>query len=77
MTFYHCVDTMKAEKTGKLNRKEGWQRRRGAEGIEFQALVTLQLDEFFRYFNYYYPGKNKEEIISSHGLTQTLSLIHI
>lgn len=40
-------------------------RRRANEGGEWESELTVQLDDFYRYFTYYYPNKNKEEIIST------------
>jgi hypothetical protein len=57
---------MEKEEVPKGNKKGNSHRRRGADVSEFEAEITLQLDEFFRYFNCYYPGKNKDEIISYH-----------
>jgi hypothetical protein len=48
-----------------MERKLSQPRRKNPESTEFQSDITLSFDEFFRYFNYYYPGKNKEEILSN------------
>lgn len=56
---------MEKEEASKAGKRGNSHRRRGADVSEFNSEITLQLDDFFRYFNCYYPGKNKDEIISS------------
>ena len=46
-------------------RKSTGYRKKDPEGVEFDAEITTRLDNFYREFNYSYPGKNKEELISS------------
>jgi hypothetical protein len=62
---------MEGETQAKGGKKGRSHRGRGNEAPEFDGEITLQLDEFYRHFNYYYPGKNKEEIISNSFPIQT------
>lgn len=59
------------ETAERLDKKASFSRRRASEPVEFDSEITLRFDEFFRFFNYYYPGKNKEDIIRNSPLTQT------
>lgn len=61
---------MEPETAEKKGKKGGSHRRKGGEPSEFEAEITLHLDEFFRFLNCYYPGKNKDDIISIPPNTQ-------